>query len=284
METLSSSTAPKLKRAKVLTHRPKPHSLERTTTILDTKRIEIAEQVEAVPLASKTIPVVTVEASAGPVEESKTKSSQTEEQLKVLSPPTTTGLPKQTTAATTTPKKRRMASVLDVVLKSTKIPTPASIEAPEEKTEDLKEVSTASVSPTHIEVETSRAKPAELAKESLHGKSALPAPEAPSQVDLEYIVPHASGKQLSEEQVAEVQHYARDLKYPRGSLVYGGSDEDDFLYCLPDSKVINVCREMMDNMGYPKLEHGLFVMTNDQLVVSLAYNSLKVCIFCLHIW
>jgi hypothetical protein len=24
-----------------------------------------------------------------------------------------------------------------------------------------------------------------------------------------------------------VQHYARDLKYPRGSLVYGGSDEDD---------------------------------------------------------
>ena len=75
MATLSSSTAPKPKRAKVLTHRLKPHSLERTTTILDTKRIEIAEQVEAVPLASETIPVVTVEASAGPVEESKTKSS-----------------------------------------------------------------------------------------------------------------------------------------------------------------------------------------------------------------
>jgi hypothetical protein len=43
MATLPSSTAPKPKRANVLTHRLKPHSLERTTTIPDTKRIEIAE-------------------------------------------------------------------------------------------------------------------------------------------------------------------------------------------------------------------------------------------------
>jgi hypothetical protein len=35
---------------------------------------------------------------------------------------------------------------------------------------------------------------------------------------------------LSKEQIAEAQHYARDLKYPQGSLVYGGDDEDDFLY------------------------------------------------------
>jgi hypothetical protein len=27
-----------------------------------------------------------------------------------------------------------------------------------------------------------------------------------------------------------------------------------FLYCLPDNKEIDVCQEMMDNMGYPKLE------------------------------
>jgi hypothetical protein len=121
------------------------------------------------------------------------------------------------------------------------------------------------------------ARPGELAKESLHEKPALPVPEAPSQVDLEYIVCHASGKQLCE-QVAEVQHYARDLKYPRGSLIYGGSDEDDFLYYLPDNKEVNVRQEMMDNMGYPKLELGLSVMTKDQLADSLAYNTLKVCI------
>jgi hypothetical protein len=64
----------------------------------------------------------------------------------------------------------------------------------------------------------------------------------------------------------------------------GGGDEDGFLYCLPDSKDINVCREMMDNMRYPKLELGLSIMTKDQLSDSLAYNNLNVCILCLHIW
>jgi hypothetical protein len=155
-----------------------------------------------------------------------------------------------------------MASVLDDVLKSKNILTPASMEAPKDNVEDSS-VLTTSASPTHTEAETSGAKPAELAKESLHEKPILPTPKAPSQVDSEYIVRHALGKQLSEEQVAEVQHYARDLKYPRGSLVYGGSDEDDFLYCLPDSKEINVCREMMDNMGHSKLELGLSIMTKD---------------------
>jgi hypothetical protein len=188
------------------------------------------------------------------------------------------GLAKLTIAATMTAKKRRMASVLDVVLKSTKIPTPASTKAPKDKTEDLREVSTARASPTHVEAKTSGPKPAELAKGGLHEKPTLPAHEAPSQVHLEYIVLHASGKQLSEEQIAEVQHYARDLKYPRGSLVYGGSDKDDFIYYLPDNKEINVCREMMDNMGYPKLEFGLSVMMKDQLTDSLAYRS--VCNFC----
>jgi uncharacterized membrane protein len=76
-----------------------------------------------------------------------------------------------------------------------------------------------------------------------------------------------------------VQHYAKDLKYPRGSLVYGGNDEDDFLYCLPNNKKINVYREIMDNMGYPKFKLGLSAMPKDQLTDSLAYNSLKVYIF-----
>jgi hypothetical protein len=40
--------------------------------------------------------------------------------------------------------------------------------------------------------------------------------------------------------------------------VYEGDEENDFLYCLPDSKEIDVCREMMDNMGHPKLELGLW--------------------------
>jgi hypothetical protein len=54
--------------------------------------------------------------------------------------------------------------------------------------------------------------------------------------------------------------------------VYNGNDEDDFLYCLPDNKEISVCREMMRNMGYPKLELGLSAMSKDDLASSLAYN------------
>jgi hypothetical protein len=48
------------------------------------------------------------------------------------------------------------------------------------------------------------------------------------------------GKKLSNEQIAEAQHYVRDLQYPRVSLVFSGDDEDDFLYCLSDNKEIHV--------------------------------------------
>jgi hypothetical protein len=83
-------------------------------------------------------------------------------------------------------------------------------------------------------------------------------------------------EKLSEKQIAEAIHYAKDLNYPLGSLVFNGSDEDDFLYCLPDSKEISVCREMAENIGFPKLELGLSAMSKDDLADSLAYNSLKV--------
>jgi hypothetical protein len=57
-------------------------------------------------------------------------------------------------------------------------------------------------------------------------------------------------------------------------LIYNGTGEDEFLYCLPDDKEIFVCREMAGNIGYPKLELGMSVMSKDQLADSLAYNSL----------
>jgi hypothetical protein len=76
--------------------------------------------------------------------------------------------------------------------------------------------------------------------------------------------------------IAEARQYAKDLKYPPGSLVYNGTDEDDFLYYLPDNKEVFVCREMTKNMGFPKLELGLSAMSKDELADNLAYNSLKV--------
>jgi hypothetical protein len=60
--------------------------------------------------------------------------------------------------------------------------------------------------------------------------------------------------------------------------MFYGTDEDNFLYCLPD-KEISVCREMAENIGFPKLELGLSAMSKDDLADSLAYNSLKVGMF-----
>jgi hypothetical protein len=102
-----------------------------------------------------------------------------------------------------------------------------------------------------------------------------PTPEVSTE-ELDFIIRHTSGKRLSEEEIAEARHYARKLKYPKGALVYNSTNEDDFLYCLPNNKEISVCREMAKNIGFPKLEVGLSAMSKDDLADSLAYNSLKV--------
>jgi hypothetical protein len=70
-------------------------------------------------------------------------------------------------------------------------------------------------------------------------------------------VRHASGKKLSEEEIFEANHYARELKYPKGALVFNGTNEDDFLYCLPDNKELSVCREMARSIRSLKLDSAL---------------------------
>jgi hypothetical protein len=103
--------------------------LEKTAAAPDSKKMEI-EYANVAPSASKIIHVAASEATVGPVKEIEAKNSKTEERPMWQSPPTTTGLPKLTTATTMTPRKgRRMTSVLDAVLKSLKVPTPASTKA-----------------------------------------------------------------------------------------------------------------------------------------------------------
>jgi hypothetical protein len=58
--------------------------------------------------------------------------------------------------------------------------------------------------------------------------------------------------------------------------VFNGGEGEDFLYCLPDSKDISVCREMGRSFRFPTLEDGLSVLSMDELADSLAYNSIKV--------
>jgi hypothetical protein len=126
-----------------------------------------------------------------------------------------TGLSKLAVVVATTPRKgRRMASILDTVLKSTKMSTLVSTEASKDKIEDLREVAIVRASPIRVEAGPSGTKPVELAEESLPEKLTSPIPKASSQGDLGYIVRDALGKQLTEEQIAEVQYCAKDLKYP----------------------------------------------------------------------
>jgi hypothetical protein len=200
-------------------------------------------------------------------------------------------MPKAQKGLAATPKRKRMASVLDVletikassstpgkVIKASKV----QIATEAKPTEAEASVSQASVEagpsePTKEKpLETGEKAPEEEAIERiLPKKTAPPTPEAPSE-DLDYIIRHASGKRLSEEEIFEAKHFARELKYPKGALVFNGTDEDDFLYCLPDNKELSVCQEMARSMGFPKLEVGLCAMTKDDLVDTLAYNSLKV--------
>jgi hypothetical protein len=107
-----------------------------------------------------------------------------------------------------------MASVPDAILESVKAPVSASAEASGEKSGDTKEATTASTTTILAEAGPSEAAPIRLVEESVPEKSKSPAHKAPLHGDLEYIVRHASRKQLSLEQFAEVEHYAKDLKYP----------------------------------------------------------------------
>jgi hypothetical protein len=52
--------------------------------------------------------------------------------------------------------------------------------------------------------------PSLLRKEVATEESEFPAPRTSTE-ELEFILCHASGKKLSKEQIAEAQHYARDL-------------------------------------------------------------------------
>jgi hypothetical protein len=89
-----------------------------------------------------------------------------------------------------------------------------------------------------------RADPKEKSTEQIAtGKIEAPGPKA-SYKSIDYIIRHASGKVLSQEEMLEAQHYAQKLKYPKGALVFNGSGEEDFLYYLLDNKEISVCREI----------------------------------------
>jgi hypothetical protein len=200
----------------------------------------------------------------------------------ILSPPTEADLSKMQKNHAATPKRRRMTSVLDAVIETTKALTPASTKKTAEDAKNQVEVEARPSAPTKPKTAVPEDKVGqqssdtdEMTEQVVTEKAKSPVPEALAE-DTNYIVQHALVKKLSEEEILEAKHYAQRLKYQKGALVFNGSNEDDFLYCLPDNKEMSVCWEMAKSMRFPKLEEGLSVLSKDDLADSLAYNSIKV--------
>jgi hypothetical protein len=293
--TSAISVVPKGKKIKVLTHWPRYIETTRVPKLAEGTSSTAEPGYPALAWSkgeSAEVPKVpATESAEAPKHSAEAKGSAAEEPElgeptglpKILSPLPEPELPKVSKAPAITPKRRRMASMLDGVLESTRASTPAPAKETTEATIVRAEVEAGPSVP--IETEPTEARqsieqePSDVApvleKEDVPKKVESPTLEASTE-ELDFIIRHASGRKLSEEEIAEARHYAWELKYPKGSLVYNGTDEDDFLYCLPDNKEISVCREMARNIGFPKLKVGLSAMSKDDLADSLTYNSLKV--------
>jgi hypothetical protein len=229
----------------------------------------------------KLLSVKLVEATADKAEGSKI--GEITKMPEILSPSIEATVPKAQKSSATTPKRRRMANVLDVVLETTKTlsctPSRKIVEA--SKAQPEAETKQAEVEAATIQAENKAgpSKPAVVeekeAEQIASEKIEAPATE-PSKESTDYIIRHASGKRLSQEEKLEALHYAQKLKYPKGALVFNGSGEEDFLYCLLDNKEISVCRVIGRSIGFPKLEDGLSILSKDELADNLAYNSIKV--------
>jgi hypothetical protein len=292
-----SEPAPKSKKLKVLTHQSR-YIEPVVVPELGEKISSVAESKEPIPPTQKTEEPTTMpkapstEQAEAKTSKDKAEEPKTKKMLGILSPSAEVTVPKIQKGLAATPKRRRMANVLDVlesVKASSSTPLGKIVEASKIKIEAETKPVEAETAVSQASAEAGPSEPAEKKPSEIEEKAAeeeaieqtlpekvvAPAPEALKE-SIEYIIRHASGKRLSKEEEREAQHYAQKLKYPKGALVFNGSGEEDFVYCLPDSKEIFVCREMGRSFGFPTLEDGLSVLSKDELVDSLAYNSIKV--------
>jgi hypothetical protein len=278
----SSEPAPKRKRVKVLTHRSRyiepatvPEFGGETSSVTEGKKPAITQKVGEPIATPKASSARTDEPKATDIDEMKVEKTRT---LEVISPLAEVTMPKAQKDLSTTPKRKRMVNVLDVLetIKSSSTTSKKSVETP--KTQIKTKPSEDEAAKSQTEAEAGPSEPAKeisldieektekgAVKEILSGKPAIFIPEASPP---DYIIRHALGKRLSEKEKREAEFYAQKLKYPKGALVFNGSGEEDFLYCLPDSKEISVCREMGRSFGFPALEDGLSVLSKDELADS----------------
>jgi hypothetical protein len=226
---LAISIVPKGKKIKILTHRPRyietatlPKLGEGTSSTAESE-----QPAPAIPREDLTellkVPAV------GPVETLKLGVEAKEEAAKepelggkvdlpkILSPPAESGLLKITRAPATTPKRRRMASMLDVVMETTRALTIAPVKKIAEAAISRAETKAEPLVPAKMEPPATEDRAEQespdvgiaLEKKDTPEKAKSPIPEAPSE-DLDFIIRHASRKRLSKQEIAEAKHYARN--------------------------------------------------------------------------
>jgi hypothetical protein len=216
---LATTTVPKGKKIKVLTHRPRyietivvPEFGEGTSSTTEAKQATPAARSDEGSIVVPKVPIV------GPVEakDDAAKEQELEKTVmmpKNLSPSVEAELPKVTKAPATTPKRRRMASVLDAVIETTKTLT----SAPAKK---VVEAATIEVEAEVVPSESVEMKPTtveEGAEQEIAEEAKSPGPEALSE-NLDFIIRHASGKRLSEGEIVEANQLCPKTKIPKRSL------------------------------------------------------------------
>jgi hypothetical protein len=225
----------KRKKIKVLTHRTRyiepatvPEFVGEASSAIEAKKPIPAQKAEELSAMSK----------AERTEESKAEGTKISE---ILNPSAEVGVPQAQRGSAVTPKRKRMVNVLDVLetIKSSSSTPKKVAEAQKAQTETTvsggettkhqAEIKTGpSESAKEKSLETERESKKETLKQILSEKTLSSTPEAPSKLS-DYIVRHASGKILSEDEKREAHHYAQKLKYLKGALIFNGSGEEDFL-------------------------------------------------------
>jgi hypothetical protein len=217
--TASATTVvPKGKKVKVLTQQPRniepvvvPEFGEGTSSAAKAKPAAPIMQSAEESIVVPKVPIV------GSARDDATEESRLEKTVKmpeILSPPAKAELPKVRKAPVATPKRRRMASVLDVVMETTKALSPA----PTKKATEAIEVQAGAEVGSSVPIEMKAVAPEDkteqqtsdtgmMAGQSIIEEAKSLAPEASSE-DVDYIIRHALGKKLSKEEILEARHYA----------------------------------------------------------------------------
>jgi hypothetical protein len=206
-----SEPAPKRRKVKVLTHRPRyiepttvPEFGGETSSATEAKEPALTQKIEEPVAMTKASSAKLAEPKADNIEEIEVKRTKI---LEVISPSAEVTVPKAQKDLKATPKRKRMVNVLDVLetIKTSSSTPRKTNEASKTQTET--KLTEAEAAKSQAEIEVGPSEPAkeksletgeketekEAAKQILPKKTVTSTPEAYSEV-LDYIVRHALGK------------------------------------------------------------------------------------------